>query len=562
MSVKDKGIDIEGSIFLKAKRTTSAKILRSTIAILISNNEIHLLSDEDGGSNFDTPIKVNVWIKENNKGDEGELLNNTVSVEVKNNKIFGEGGIWDEYKAYIYAWAHISGVTTNMSNNKVSVKVLNNEIYSATELSADTAIFARGHIWVNSLDSSRTIKFENNTVTVVVEGNMVNNSSVETGINASAFLGMKSEADSNLVRLQDNNVSLSVAGNALKQAMIVEGSRMLGTGVWAFTYLGVNYDDPAYIENLDEVLADLRGPNYVSLSIVRNNLTMFDEAIHLPSLESLPRTEHYSIKEVTPDIHFNNFIYDNIGVYAEESNTVPEGYNLTHNWWGNVNGPSGIGHGSGCKVLGDAQASYTPWLNAPYPAGEPLTGVGTSSTVPSGNTLTLSKNDRYGGIWRNVSVTLTNDGESSSRFGLTIFRDGKPAPETPPTNTLYYFDVYVEDGDPTNMQVIVKANYSESYLGGAPEETLKLMWWNGSAWVEFSNCSVDTDHNVVTGYITPNTVPSIRDLRGTVVALVYTPSSAVVGGELEVPTASSDWGLVAAATLTVMAAVIVASRKL
>jgi hypothetical protein len=43
----------------------------------------------------------------------------------------------------------------------------------------------------------------------------------------------------------------------------------------------------------------------------------------------------------------------------------------TENWWGNISGPSGAGPGVGSPV--SENVTFDPWLDAPYPAGQPVT---------------------------------------------------------------------------------------------------------------------------------------------------------------------------------------------
>ncbi|MBE0430601.1 MAG: right-handed parallel beta-helix repeat-containing protein [Dehalococcoidia bacterium] len=87
----------------------------------------------------------------------------------------------------------------------------------------------------------------------------------------------------------------------------------------------------------------------------------------------------YDIKGITEDgavvINFNN-IEGNVqaGVWNETDVVV----DATHNWWGHAGGPSGEGPGTGDAV--SENVDYSPWLNAPYPGGQPV-GLPTVTTL-------------------------------------------------------------------------------------------------------------------------------------------------------------------------------------
>jgi len=53
------------------------------------------------------------------------------------------------------------------------------------------------------------------------------------------------------------------------------------------------------------------------------------------------------------------------------NSSVAEDLDATENWWGNPSGPSGAGPGVGNPV--SENVTFDPWLDAPFPAGQPVT---------------------------------------------------------------------------------------------------------------------------------------------------------------------------------------------
>ena len=96
----------------------------------------------------------------------------------------------------------------------------------------------------------------------------------------------------------------------------------------------------------------------------------------------------YDIKGITEDgavvINQNN-IEGNVwaGILNETDVVVDARYN----WWGHAGGPSGEGPGTGDAV--SENVGYSPWLNAPYPGGQPV-GLPTVTTLDATDVTTDS----------------------------------------------------------------------------------------------------------------------------------------------------------------------------
>jgi hypothetical protein len=75
-----------------------------------------------------------------------------------------------------------------------------------------------------------------------------------------------------------------------------------------------------------------------------------------------------SAMATTTTINYNNIV--NNTVYGVENTITTADVNATHNWWNDTCGPGPVGPGSGDNVT--ANVTYSPWLDAPYPVGEPV----------------------------------------------------------------------------------------------------------------------------------------------------------------------------------------------
>ena len=217
-------------------------------------------------------------------------------------------------------------------------------------------------------------------------------------------------------------------------------------------------------------------------------------------------------------IHFNNIVGNfPYGVYNENITPSPElipmstptleTVNAEDNWWGDVSGPSEVGKGTGDAV--SANVDYDPWLDAPYPEGEPInftdattvtTGTGTTeidAKAVADTTVTINTTAP-------VNVTIAN--YSKNPGASFVGEIGK------------YIDVHIDNH--TNVDWIeIRLYYTDAEIQELDESSLRLYWWNGLTWV---NCS-DSGVNIaaVDGYsgytwaiITDTTTPSLSELLG------------------------------------------------
>ena len=216
-------------------------------------------------------------------------------------------------------------------------------------------------------------------------------------------------------------------------------------------------------------------------------------------------------------IHYNNF----------EGN-IPGTYNLNpaiqvdarYNWWNSTTGPSGGFNGKGDQALGNI--SVSPWLNAPYPDGSPVSGdFGTYSV--DDEVITLSASD-FGLNETEFPVEVEVDAPGYTEIFVGYYTDD-------PSNGFtfgngYFYDIAVDD--PTQVDhLIVRFHYTSAILSqaGFTEDTLKIYWFDGSSWVACSNQHVNKGADYVEVYIDALTVPSLSDLSGTPFAMYSTPKT-------------------------------------
>ena len=205
-------------------------------------------------------------------------------------------------------------------------------------------------------------------------------------------------------------------------------------------------------------------------------------------------------------INFNN-IEGNIH-YGVNNENSSETVNATCNWWGDVSGPSGAGNGTGDAV--STHIDYDPWLDTPYPEGEPINFTDTNTTKTNATGITeinakaVANTDVIINTTAPVNVTIAN----YSRNPGTGFEGeiGK------------YIDVHI-DNHTNIVWIMIKLYYTDAEIQELDESSLRMYWWNGSAWVECSNSGVDTASvNGYSGYIWANistvTSPNLSELSG------------------------------------------------
>jgi parallel beta-helix repeat protein len=222
--------------------------------------------------------------------------------------------------------------------------------------------------------------------------------------------------------------------------------------------------------------------NEILGNCILNNIEPTESGIHVDGISS---------ENV---IHFNNIVGNlPYGVYNESTS---ENISAENNWWGDASGPGGVGPGNGDNVT--AYVDYEPWLEAEVAAAktEDITDDTLDATEEADTEVEIDGS-------ANVTVAKYADNPGTGFSG----------------DISKYVDVHIDD-DTGVTQIEIRLYYTDAEITGKVESSLKLQWWNGSAWMACSDTGVNTGAiNSYSGYIwakiRSDTTPSLADLSGT-----------------------------------------------
>jgi len=198
------------------------------------------------------------------------------------------------------------------------------------------------------------------------------------------------------------------------------------------------------------------------------------------------------------DAHFNNIVGNtDYGVRNDGGEMV----NAIYNWWGDASGPyheSLNPDGKGDEVSDNVV--FKPWLGS-----EPIT-----QTV---------KNDTLNAI-EVADIQVVVNGTATVTVAQYEENPGGSAP-TGFSSVDKYIDVCVPDTTEVT-ELEIRLYYTDTELDAADvdEESLRLFWWNDTAWVQCSDSGVNTaSTNGYSGYMwakirATGTTPSLDDLQG------------------------------------------------
>ena len=197
----------------------------------------------------------------------------------------------------------------------------------------------------------------------------------------------------------------------------------------------------------------------------------------------------------TTTINFNN-ISGNTDYGVE--NTIATNVDATNNWWDDASGPGGVGPGTGDAVSNNVD--YSPWLGASIAAA--TTGETPPNTVDA--TPEIDAEVITTGTGTPTITILEYDTNPGTGFSGDI---GK------------YIDVHIDDTSGVT-EIEIRLYYTNREIRGLAESSLRLYWWDGSAWTECSDSGVNpADTNGYSGYIWAkirvDTIPDLDDLTGT-----------------------------------------------
>jgi parallel beta-helix repeat protein len=301
------------------------------------------------------------------------------------------------------------------------------------------------------------------------------NGSYNENVDVNKRLTIRSENDSTSTVVHAANSSVPVF-EVTADYVNISGFTVKGATLNAGVYLGSNVDH-----------CNLSG----------NNITNNSEGVH-----------------IAPDASGNVINFNNIAgnsLCGINNTNVTEMVNATCNWWGDVSGPSEAGNGTGDVI--SVNVDYAPWLDSPYPEGEPIyfTNV-TANTTGTGTTEIDALEVADTGVTINTTAPVNVTIGNYSRNPGAVF-DGDIGK---------YIDVHVNDT--TNVSEIeIRLYYTDSEIQGLDESSLRMYWWNNSAWVDCSASGVNTTNvGNYSGYvrvnISSNTIPRLSEFNGSSLA--------------------------------------------
>ena len=295
---------------------------------------------------------------------------------------------------------------------------------------------------------------------------------------------------------------LSMAAVQVSENIHIEGINFDGTAL-SEEDLGAGI---VYLASTGSI-ADLTVKNISSVSVNQSAgvaiVSFFDPSVvELSGVTIENAAVGIYVSYATLEAHFNN-IAGNIdyGLYVEGDSTV----DATNNWWGDASGPyhetlNPDGTGDEVYCYGEASADFEPWLGAEV--GTEVTDTVTDDTVDA-----TDEADTEVEVDGTATVTVAQYEENPGGSAPTDFNAlGK------------YIDVYVPDTSGVT-EIEIRLYYTDAEAKDFEEQSLRLFWWNDTAWVQCSDSGVNTaSTNGYSGYmwakIRTDTTPSLNDLQG------------------------------------------------
>ncbi len=207
---------------------------------------------------------------------------------------------------------------------------------------------------------------------------------------------------------------------------------------------------------------------------------------------------------------FNNITGNELNVYNDSGDAI----NVTHNWWGDADGPPSD---SIDEDAGDI--NHSPALGAPVTAAK----VEASQDYDEEPSSLDAKTD--------VGVTVDVDDDAEVIAAAVYESNPKTSPPDPALGS--FLDVYVkEDNEDYPLEEVGIKIYNDDVT----EDTKAYVWSElEGKWVEASEQGVSTFGGYVWITITDATAPAIEDLSGIPIVLVEAPPSDLDSPEIESP---------------------------
>jgi hypothetical protein len=334
--------------------------------------------------------------------------------------------------------------------------------------------------------------------------------------------------------------ALPVVGNAWVLAAVynstninIEGINFDGTGVSGkLVVVGI-----AYVDSTGRI-ADLTVENIIATELGAGVAIIGYVATSTVEIAGTTISNNGAVSEgagiyvcggSTLEAHFNSIMSNSACGLSNDGGGMVD---ATYNWWGDASGPLHQTNflGKGNAIIGDVD--FKPWLGA-----APVTVK--TETVTNGTVDAKAEADTEVEVDGTATVTIgklvvkgtatVTMAEYASNLYLTTSHDlvGYAAPASLDFVALsdefkelnIFRDVRVTDAAP-GTAIEIRLYYTDAEVAGFNETTLRLFWWNGTAWVQCSDGDVNTTSTEgYSGYmwatITKDTTPSLTDLDGT-----------------------------------------------
>jgi len=308
---------------------------------------------------------------------------------------------------------------------------------------------------------------------------------------ASHSLGLGLPVDLWVMAMVEDSENINIEGIGF------DGTEVSGEGVFGILYL----------DSTGEI-ADLTVENFIGTKSGAG-VVILDEFV-LSTVEITGSTISnndigiWALTNSTQEAHFNNIVGNNASGVVNDG--IGGTVNAAHNWWGDASGPH---HEENPGGLGDEvsdNVDFDPWLEAEVGAAktETVTGSGIVDAKDKADT--------------EVEVT----GTGTTMVTVARYEDNPGGDDPTDFNALdKYIDIYVPDtSGVTEIEIRLYYTDAEVTAADVDEESLRLFWWNDTAWVQCSDSGVNTASiNGYSGYMwakirATGTTPSLDNLQG------------------------------------------------
>ena len=330
-------------------------------------------------------------------------------------------------------------------------------------------------------------------------------------------------SDKKNITIEDNKITTTVASVAGIYLQNCQNITVKGNEIYGFkkgSYSGYSHG----LQGAGIYIFDDGNSYTIENNIIRNNSV----GIYVACRADLSRTPsnvvaHHNNIENNEDYGVLNmkvpasgsWNYWDYGSFSPADKAV----DAANNWWGDANGPSGVGPGTTGDAVSD-DVNFDPWY-----IDESMTTL--SDYVPAAPTPSAAQQAPTDYVEQTLGEGIvTVDASSVAGAYATVAGSGGQTvtiKQVPIDTALEqgflvegatkYVDLHLD-----SAQGIEKIEFTILGVSGIPK------YWNGSSWIECSDYTIDAAGNV-TVTITDTTIPSLSDLTGTIFTVVPAPKT-------------------------------------